>query len=130
MKRKPTIVAKPGPPRFSEATLEKLADDLKAKRIPLDRVTVTDEMVQNHRAIVRNTGLISFHVQYRQADGTRPYLKIGDYPEMSIKRARALAETIRKLVEKGIDPTDGLHKRLIRELEKEGDKWRPTASGR
>lgn len=125
MKRKPITASKVEGPRFTEANLEKLADDLKQKKIPLDRVTVTDDLVQNHRAVVRNTGAISFHVQYRQSDGTRPYLKIGEYPDMSIRRARALAATIRSLVEKGIDPTDGLHKRLIRELEAQGDKWRP-----
>jgi hypothetical protein len=36
---------------------------------------------------------------------------------------------VRALAEMGIDPQEGLHERLIRELQKEGTNWRPHAAG-
>ena len=110
--------------RFNADTFEALADDLQNKRIPLPRVTVSDNIQTGLRAIIRNTGLISFHVQY-DIDGSRPYLKIGDHPEMSVERARRIAGIVRTLADHGIDPQAGLHERLVRELEDKGVKWRP-----
>jgi len=110
--------------KFNSSTFEQLADDLQNKRIPLDRVTVSDDMQTGLRAIIRNTGLISFHVQY-DIDGSRPYLKLGDHPDMTVSEARDLARTVRTLADHGIDPQAGLHERLVRELEDKGTKWRP-----
>lgn len=109
---------------FSGATFEALADDLKSKRIPLDRVTVSDDMQTGLRVIIRNTGLVSFHVQY-DIDGSRPYLKLGDHPDMTVPEARSLAATVRTLADHGIDPQAGLHERLVRELKEKGARWRP-----
>lgn len=109
---------------FTVDTFEKLAKDLESGRIPLDRVTVSDNMQTGLRAVIRNSGLISFHVQYDAAD-SRPYLKLGNHPEMTITEARGLARTVRTLAGKGIDVQEGLHERLVRELKEKGDRWRP-----
>lgn len=109
---------------FNANLLERIATDLQTKRIPLPRITVSDEVQPGLRAIMRDTGLISFHVSY-DVDGTRPFLKIGDHPAMKIDEARELAKTIRALADMGIDPTLGLHERLIRELQAKGTRWRP-----
>lgn len=110
--------------KFTVEVMEALVDDLKSKRIPLDRLTITDDMVPSLRAVIRNSGAISFHVHYDIA-GSRPFLKLGSHPEMSIKEARELARTVIALAERGIDPAEGLHERLIRELKEKGTKWRP-----
>ncbi len=110
--------------KFTVATLEALADDLQKGRIPLPRVTITDSLQAGLRAIIRNTGNISFHVNYEVGE-SRPYLKLGDHPDMTIAEARSLARTVRSLADLGIDPTEGLHTRLIRELRDKGTKWRP-----
>jgi len=110
--------------KFTVAILEALADDLQKGRIPLDRVTVTDSMQVGLRAIIRNTGGISFHVNYEVGD-ERPYLKLGEHPDMTIAEARHLAKVVRSLGDLGINPTEGLHSRLIRELQEKGVKWRP-----
>lgn len=110
--------------KFSGPTFEGLAKDLKDGRTPLDRLTVSDDMQQGLRAIVRNTGLVSFHAHY-DVDGSRPYIKIGDYPDMTVEQARAITKTIRALADMGIDVQAGLHERLIRELKEKGTKWRP-----
>jgi hypothetical protein len=109
---------------FDVKTLEALAEDLKSGRIPLDRITVTDDQVPNLRAVIRNTGLVSYHVQY-SVNGSRPFMKVGNFPDMPIKTARELAHTVTALAAKGIDPQAGLHERLIRELLDRGDKWKP-----
>ena len=111
-------------PKFTNETLEKLADDLQKKRVPLDRVTISDEMQVGLRAIIRNTGGITFHASY-DIGGGRPYLKLGTYPEMTIKEARELTKTVRYLADMGIDPQEGLHDRLVRQLKEKGTRWRP-----
>jgi hypothetical protein len=80
--------------------------------------------VSGLQAIIRRTGLISFHVGYNYG-GSRPVLKLGVWPGMSIAEARSLATTVRELAEKGIDVQEGLHERLIRELQARGTDWRP-----
>lgn len=109
---------------FTGEMLEGLAADLKSGRIPLPRVNVSDDVQVGLRAIIRNTGNISFHANYDYQD-SRPWFKIGDYPDMSIKKARELTFTIRELASKGIDVQAGMHERLLRELEERGTKWRP-----
>src|SRR4051812_28759042 len=88
--------------KFGPATFVALLDDLQSGRIPLDRITVSDDIVPGLRAIIRNTGNVSYHVSYT-VDGSRPYLKIGDYPAMSLERARKIARTVLALADKGID---------------------------
>lgn len=111
-------------PRFTIATLEKLAADMKSGAVPLSRTVISDEIVTGLRAIVRNTGSISYHVQYHVGDA-RPWIALGDHPELTISDARNLARTIVALGDIGIDVTEGLHKRLMRELKRDGIKWRP-----
>jgi hypothetical protein len=111
--------------KFAPEVFEAIAADLKSGRIPLDRITVSDDVQTGLRAIIRNTGLISFHVNYDSPDGSRPYLKLGDHPGMTVKEARELARVVRALADKGIDPAAGLHARLIRELKEKGERWRP-----
>lgn len=115
--------------KFTVETLEALADDLRKGRIPLDRVTISDDVQAGLRAIVRNTGLISYHVNY-EVDDSRPYLKLGDHNpghagHLSITEARHLATVVRSLAGAGIDVQAGLHERLIRELQDKGVRWKP-----
>jgi hypothetical protein len=53
-------------------------------------------------AIIRDTGRISFHVQYTIGK-SRPYLKIGDVLGTTVEQARKLALTILSLAKQGID---------------------------
>jgi hypothetical protein len=115
--------------KFAPATFEALAEDLQSGRIPLDRVTVTDTDVTGLRAIIRNTGLVSYHISY-DVDGSRPYLKLGDHNpgcpgHMTVEEARKVARTVKALAAKGVDPAAGLHERLVRELLDRGEKWKP-----
>lgn len=114
-------------PRFTIPVMQQLIEDMQSKRLPLPLVRLSDDQQQNHRAIVYNSGKISFHVQFRVKgkDGERPLLLIGDYPKMTIERSRKIARTIIALADKGIDPREGLHERLIREIETKGENWRP-----
>jgi hypothetical protein len=74
-------------------------------------------------AFVRPGGAITFHVQYR-VKGRRPMILIGEHPTMDIATARTLTRTILDLAKMGIDPQDGLEKRLVRELLEQGTAWR------
>jgi hypothetical protein len=122
-RRKPKIPPpKADRPEFSARLFEGLLRDL--KKTKLDRVTVTDSEVSGLQAIVRRTGLISYHVGYNFG-GSRPVLKLGVHPSMSVAEARELARTVRALADKGIDVQEGLHERLIKELGVKGTAWRP-----
>lgn len=109
--------------RFSADTIEALVEDLKAQRIPLDRITITDEQQPGLRALIRKTGEVTFHMQYKVRD-SRPSILLGPYPKMKISEARGLAATIEALADKGIDVQDGLYDRLMRELKQQGVNWR------
>lgn len=97
----------------------------------MERIQISDDMVTGLRAIVTKGGRISFHASYHFGD-SRPFITLGEYnvpkshPDyISIEDARELTKTIKTLADKGIDPQDGLHRRLIRELREQGPKWRP-----
>lgn len=142
VRRKLTRSAKPlnsvaATSRFSPDTIDKLAADLKAGRLGVrDKVIISDDRQTGLRAIVRASGNISFHVHYNMGDA-RPYMLVGHYPDAperkrnakaaqeAIDDARGIAETVRKLADMGIDPQDGLHERLLRELRSQGTDWRP-----
>lgn len=124
--------ASPGRPinrqsKFSEETINALRDDLVYQKIPLAQVVISDEDQPGLRAIIRSSGTVTFNVQYSVAGekNYRPQIKIGDYPDMNVYRARGLARTIVELGRRGIDPQAGLHDRLIRELEEKGVSWLP-----
>lgn len=108
---------------FNDKTFLRIADDLQSGRIPLPKQTLTHENLQ---VIIRDSGTISYHALYWREDGIRTSLTLGHHSEgMRLPQARQLTETIRKLSERGIDVQDGLHKRLIRELTEQGEKWKP-----
>jgi hypothetical protein len=118
---------------FTPDMIDKLHKDLKTRRIPLDRVMISDDRSVGLKVLVRGTGVITFLVNYSVAGGGRYNITVGHYPEdadtetkqNAIDQARELSETIRSLAAKGIDVQEGLHARLIRELQEQGTKWRP-----
>ena len=110
---------------FNPAQFQRRLAELQAKRKKKHTfAVVADPGTVGLQAIVRSTGAISFHIHYH-CNGSRPVLKIGDFPGTTIEQARALARTVKKLGEAGIDPQEGLHARLIRELTERGTDWRP-----
>lgn len=62
---------------------------------------------------VTDRGLKTFMLRYRAADGTQPRLKLGRFPQMTLKHARLEAGRIRSDLEKGIDPAR--EKRRVKE---------------
>jgi hypothetical protein len=44
---------------------------------------------------------------------SRPMLKVGEWPDITVDQARALTKTVRALAEKGIDVQEGLHAPLL-----------------
>jgi hypothetical protein len=124
IKKQLDALAKKPKVEFSIPMLQKFAEGLTTGRMKTDRITISDGMVPGLRAIVRDTGGISFHVQYTIGK-SRPYLKIGEVPGTTIEQARKLARTVLALAQQGIDPQVGLHERLLRELAEQGPKWRP-----
>lgn len=125
----PTAARKATVSKFSVATFEALANDLKSRRIPLPRMTVSDNVQVGLRVNIRDTGMITFHVQYeiedKKGNKSRPYRAIGHHPDMSIAEARTLAKTIIALAGKGVDPFGDMDKRIIHELKRDGERWRP-----
>lgn len=117
------------PSKFDTKTLQALAKDLQQGRLPLERVTVSDDMVTGLRAVVYKSGLITFAISYHFGD-ERPFLKLGVLDEkapdhISVTDARELAKTVKALADKGIDVQAGLHARLLREIREKGTAWRP-----
>jgi hypothetical protein len=115
--------------QFNEETLLRIAEDMKSGRIPLPRTQLSDDMVTGLRAMIFRNGAITFNVSYFVGE-SRPFIKIGslhkgDEDHISLTEARQIAKTIIALGAKGIDVQDGLHRRLLRELKKDGEKWRP-----
>jgi hypothetical protein len=109
---------------FTEATLAAMAKDLKSRRLVLDRTTVSDDLVVGLRALITKDGNVTYHASYHFGD-TRPLLKLGvldpKHPDhISLDDARELTKTIKALADKGIDPQDGLHRRLDPRTEREG----------
>jgi hypothetical protein len=81
------------------------------------------------RAVVNKSSLITLHCSYEIGEN-RPFILLGSLNEdaenhITIKEARELTKTIKALAAKGIDVQDGLHKRLIRELKRDGAAWKP-----
>lgn len=109
---------------FNPKMFEAFKKDVESGRFPVKRPMISDGVVKGLRALFRDTGGISFHVHY-QANDNRALIKIGDYPDMSIERARKIAKTVIGLGKSGIDIQEALHQKLIRELERDGMKWKP-----
>jgi hypothetical protein len=121
-----------GRSKFTPETLQALRNDVVTGRIPLAKVSISDDIQDGLRALIRKTGLITFHAHYTVGD-ERPYIKVGHYPmeddkkagQATIDDARQVTKTIRSLGDMGIDVQLGLHERLLRELRNKGTKWRP-----
>lgn len=119
------------PAAKSKITTEMLfatAEELHSGKIPLERMRYTDDLVVGLRMVVNATKTITFHIAYEVGDA-RQYMILGslnkerpDY--ITLDEARELAKTVKALAAKGIDPQDGLHKRLIRELKRDGVAWK------
>jgi hypothetical protein len=115
--------------KFDKETLLKIGEDLKAGRLPLERVRVSDDMVVGLRAVVNRSSLVTLHVSYECGED-RPFMLLGslndgEENQISIKEARELAKTIKALGEKGINVTKANDQRLLRELKRDGTSWRP-----
>lgn len=118
-----------GPSRFTEETFHAVAKDLKSGRLPLARTQISDDLVAGLRAQIHRSGLTSYHVSYYVGD-KRPFINVGSAnPEepdyLTVTEARNLAKTIKSLGDRGVDVQDGLHKRLLKELKRDGTSWRP-----
>lgn len=91
------------------------------------RQRLSDSMAPGLRVNVYPEGLVAFSVEYRLPGiQTRPHVKIGEWPDMSIQEARDIAATVRELGLRGIDVQLGLHTRLSQELRRDGLDWRPA----
>lgn len=75
-------------------------------------------------ALMRDTGEISYHALYTVGD-KRSSLRLGEHPDMDLSKAMKLARDISALGRMGIDPQEGLHQKLIKEIDAQGAKWRP-----
>jgi hypothetical protein len=114
---------------FTEANLAAMAKDLKTRRIMLDRTVLSDDLVTGLRAVIRKDGGVTYHASYHFGD-ERPFMILGvmdpkDPEHISLAEARQLTKTIKALADKGINPQEGLRKRLVRELLAEGTDWKP-----
>lgn len=115
--------------RFDEATLLAVGKDLASGKLPLERVRVSDDVVTGLRAVVNKSQLVTLHCSYEIGEN-RPFILLGSLNadtdnHITIKEARELTKTIKALAAKGIDVQDGLHRRLIRELKRDGASWKP-----
>lgn len=115
--------------KFDAPTLLAIAKDLQSGKLPLERVRVSDDMVVGLRAVVNRSGLVTLHASYEVGE-SRPFILLGslnreESNHITIDEARELTRTIKAIAAKGIDVQDGLHKRLIRELKRDGAKWTP-----
>lgn len=106
---------------FNLETFKRLVEDMKSKRIPRSRMTMTRDSLM---VLMRDTGEISFHAIYTVGN-KRSSILLGEHPDMTLDRATKVAKSIYTLGQMGIDPQEGLHARLVREIESQGAKWRP-----
>lgn len=115
--------------KFTAERLEAFARDLKSQRVPLERQTVSDDLVTGLRAVLHRSGRIAFHASYYVGE-KRPFMILGTFHDpkdpdyISLDDARDLTRTIKALGDRGVDVQDGLHRRLIRELKEKGTNWR------
>lgn len=115
--------------KFTPERLHAFAKDLKSGRVPLERQQISDDKIVGLRAMIHKTGLIAFHVSYYVGD-KRPFMRIGTYDDpkdpdyISIEDAREIAKTVKALGDRGVDVQDGLHRRLVRELKRDGVSWK------
>ena len=114
---------------FTDKMLFQTVADLQSGRTPKERVRYSDDVVPGLMYVINQSGAITFHTQYQVGD-FRGLILLGSLNKdrddhMTIKQARELTGIITELARHGVDVQDGLHKRLISELKKEGTAWRP-----
>jgi hypothetical protein len=116
---------------FTEESLKILARDLKNGRLPLERTIISDDRMIGLRAMVTKDGRVTFHASYHYGN-KRPFMMIGELTDdrknpdrITIEDAREITKTIKYLGDMGIDPQEGLQRRLVAELKRDGTKWRP-----
>lgn len=115
--------------KFTAERLEAFARDLKSQRVPLERQQISDDIVTGLRAMCYKSGAIVFHISYYVGE-KRPFMRLGSFDNksdpdyISIEDAREVAKTVKALGDKGIDVQDGLHRRLIKELKRDGTHWK------
>ena len=118
----------PGPSKFTEKLLHQMSKDIQSGAIPLTKkqpwVNIGDDRQTGLRAIIRKSGTVTFHAMY-QIGESRPMITVGHFPDTTIEEARHLTKVVRSLADKGIDVQEGLHQRLLKELERDGTNWRP-----
>lgn len=125
--------------RFDKPTMMAILKDLQTGRLPLPRVQISDDMVTGLRAMINRGGTkqnpggsIALHAAYT-VGGSRPLVKLGELQDgaeepITIEEARELTKVIQALGDEGVDVQEGLHRRLMSELRRDGVNWRPTLS--
>jgi hypothetical protein len=115
---------------FTEDFFHLAAEEMKSGKFPAKRMQHADKVVTGLRAQIFPTGLISYHCQFYVGE-ERPFMLIGyghdkkDPLYLTVEEARNVARTIIALGNKGINPQLGLLPRLIKELKRDGERWRP-----
>lgn len=129
MRRKPLAAGEQS--KFTRETLLAIAADMNKKHYGgVNRINLTDDMQPGLRALVQKDGRVSLHANYTVGE-SRPMMFLGQITDakapdyITIQDARELTKTVRALGDRGVDPQDGLHARLLRELREQGTKWRP-----
>lgn len=115
--------------RFTDGALLRMSKDLHSGRNPKERDRFRDDVVVGLYATINRSGLITFHIDY-EIEGDRHHLTLGALNEerddrITIDEARKLANIVKILARGKINPQDGLHKRLIKELKRDGTAWKP-----
>lgn len=113
---------------FTEEMLYAFAKDMKSRRIPLDRQTLSDDLVTGLRARILKDGTINMEASYHFGND-RPSISLGvlnpkDPDHISLTDAREVTKTVKALADRGVNPQDGLTRRLVRELLAQGVKWK------
>jgi hypothetical protein len=116
--------------QITEKTLFKIADDLRKGIPPLPKLSVVDDLVVGLRFIIYKDASIAMHASYTVGD-RRPFFKIGvlnpkDPDHLSLTDARQLVKDIKAIGDRGIDVQDGMMRRLIKEIQRDGSRWTPA----
>lgn len=118
--RKPREDTEPLTDKLIQAAIKTAVKSKKRQRL-------SDGLAPGLRVNVYPDGKVALSVEYRLPGiVTRPQVKFGEWPDMSIDEARELAATIRELASRGVDVQLGLHTRLAQELQRDGLDWQPA----
>jgi integrase len=69
------------------------------------KLVISDTEVRGLQAVIRSTGLVSFHLYYRTDSHAQRRPKIGEYPALSVSAARQKAQQWLAKVHMGQDPS-------------------------